>query len=49
MRPPVMKLKPQAGPQTAFLACDADIAIFGGSAGGGKAVPLTTEIPTPAG
>ena len=27
---------PQKGPQTALLACDADIAFFGGAAGGGK-------------
>jgi phage terminase large subunit-like protein len=29
-------LGPQAGPQMAFAECDADVAFFGGSAGGGK-------------
>ena len=29
-------IKPQEGPQTMLLACEADIAFFGGSAGGGK-------------
>ena len=28
--------KPQPGPQFAFLRCEADIAIYGGSAGCGK-------------
>lgn len=31
-----MDIKPQIGPQTDFLSTDADIAIFGGAAGGGK-------------
>ena len=29
-------IRPQPGPQTTFLASAADIAIYGGSAGGGK-------------
>jgi predicted phage terminase large subunit-like protein len=29
-------IAPQPGPQTAFLACDADIAFYGGAAGSGK-------------
>ena len=29
-------IAPQPGPQTDFLSCSADIAIYGGSAGGGK-------------
>lgn len=33
-------LKPQPGPQTAFLGTSADIAIFGGAAGGGKTFGL---------
>ena len=31
-----MKIRPQPGPQTSFLATPADIAIYGGSAYGGK-------------
>jgi predicted phage terminase large subunit-like protein len=31
-----MEIKPQEGPQSEFLASKADIAIYGGSAGGGK-------------
>lgn len=34
---------PQPGPQTTFLATSADIAIFGGSAGGGKSFGLLLE------
>jgi predicted phage terminase large subunit-like protein len=34
---------PQPGPQTAFLASKADIAIYGGSAGGGKTWALLME------
>jgi predicted phage terminase large subunit-like protein len=29
-------IAPQAGPQTTFLACGADIVVYGGAAGGGK-------------
>jgi predicted phage terminase large subunit-like protein len=36
-------IKPQPGPQTAFLATSADIAIYGGSAGGGKTWALLLE------
>jgi phage terminase large subunit-like protein len=35
--------RPQPGPQTTFANCDADIAIFGGSAGGGKSRALLYE------
>ena len=35
--------KPQEGPQTAFLECDADIVIYGGAAGGGKSFGLFLE------
>lgn len=34
---------PQPGPQAAFLATDADIAIYGGAAGGGKSWALLAE------
>src|SRR5947209_1730770 len=34
---------PQPGPQTAFLASPADIAIYGGAAGGGKSWALLLE------
>lgn len=36
-------IKPQEGPQEAFLASSADIAIYGGSAGGGKSWALLLE------
>lgn len=32
----LVEVRPQLGPQEAFLACSADIAIYGGSAGAGK-------------
>lgn len=36
-------IAPQAGPQEAFCASPADVAIFGGAAGGGKTVGLLIE------
>lgn len=36
-------IRPQPGPQTAFLGSPADIAIYGGSAGGGKTWALLME------
>ena len=36
-------LRPQPGPQEMFLASSADIAIFGGAAGGGKSYALLLE------
>ena len=36
-------IEPQDGPQTAFLASPADIAVYGGSAGGGKTWALEFE------
>lgn len=39
----VRKIKPQPGPQEQFLATPADIAIFGGAAGGGKTYALLME------
>lgn len=38
-----MEIRPQPGPQTQFLSTSADIAIFGGSAGGGKTFSLLLE------
>lgn len=39
----VQEIKPQAGPQEAFLATSADIAVYGGSAGAGKSFDLLLE------
>lgn len=35
--------KPQPGPQEQFLSCQADVAIYGGAAGGGKTVGLLLD------
>jgi len=35
--------RPQPGPQETFLACTADIALYGGAAGGGKTYALLLE------
>jgi predicted phage terminase large subunit-like protein len=35
---------PQPGPQTAFLECIADIALYGGAAGGGKSYALLIDF-----
>lgn len=40
---PVGTITPQEGPQTTFLATPADIAIYGGAAGGGKSWALLLE------
>jgi predicted phage terminase large subunit-like protein len=37
------RIEPQPGPQRAFLSSPADIAIFGGAAGGGKSYALLLE------
>jgi predicted phage terminase large subunit-like protein len=39
----LQELKPQPGPQTDFLSTSADIAIYGGAAGGGKSFALLLE------
>ena len=36
-------IRPQSGPQEAFLASPADIALYGGAAGGGKSWALLFE------
>lgn len=38
-----VSIQPQAGPQTDFLSSKADIAIYGGAAGGGKSYGLLLE------
>jgi len=38
-----MNIRPQAGPQEVFLSTSADIAIYGGAAGGGKTYALLLE------
>ena len=38
-----IELRPQEGPQEAFLSSPADIVIYGGSAGGGKTYALLME------
>lgn len=38
-----MKIEPQVGPQTEFLETPADIALYGGAAGGGKTFALLLE------
>ena len=40
---PTVEIRAQAGPQEAFLATPADIAIYGGQAGGGKSFALLLE------
>lgn len=39
----VVEIKPQPGPQSMFLATHADIAIYGGAAGGGKSYGLLLD------
>ena len=39
----IRAITPQPGPQQAFMASDADIVIYGGSAGSGKSYGLTLE------
>lgn len=45
----VRVIRPHAGPQTDFLSTRADIAVYGGSAGGGKGAMRGAEIITPYG
>lgn len=46
MRPTgqILRLAPQPGPQTQFLSSPADIAIYGGAAGGGKTYAILLEF-----
>jgi predicted phage terminase large subunit-like protein len=39
----VVEVKPQEGPQTEFLSTPADIAVYGGAAGGGKTWAILAE------
>ena len=41
--PTTVEIRPQSGPQENFLENDADIAIYGGAAGGGKSWALLAE------
>lgn len=41
--PNTIELKPQPGPQTAFLTTEADICLYGGQAGGGKSFALLLD------
>lgn len=43
MTEPVIELRPQPGPQEMFLSTPADIAIYGGAAGGGKSFGILLE------
>lgn len=45
----IPRLEPQDGPQLSFLSTTAQIAIYGGAAGGGKLLRLDCPIPTPSG
>jgi predicted phage terminase large subunit-like protein len=38
-----LEIRPQSGPQEAFLSSSADIAVYGGAAGGGKSYGLLLE------
>jgi hypothetical protein len=42
--PPTNDIKPQPGQQTMFASTSADIAIYGGAAGGGKTFGLQFEV-----
>ncbi len=44
-----MRFVPLPGPQTEAYLSDADVLLYGGQAGGGKALALDTPIPTPLG
>lgn len=43
MTEPIKALRPQPGPQEVFLSCPADVALYGGAAGGGKSFALLLD------
>lgn len=43
MANPVVKFYPQPGPQSKLLACNADVCIYGGGAGGGKSYGILLD------
>lgn len=45
----VIELRPNPGPQEAYLSTAADIAFYGGAAGSGKMLPVDEPVPTPSG
>jgi phage terminase large subunit-like protein len=40
----LIEIRPNAGPQEAFLSCPADIALYGGAAGGGKTFAILLDV-----
>ena len=40
----IIEIRPNPGPQEAFLSCPADIALYGGAAGGGKTYAILLDV-----